>query len=65
VIGHAAADFQFHHQAYAYFAKYQEGTQGRADHLRDETNFHTDLDGGKLPSVSWVKFSGDDNEHPG
>jgi len=65
VSGNPQPDFQFHHQAYAFFANFAENTTGRAEHLRDEKNFYSDLAEGNLPSVSWVKFSGEDNEHPG
>ena len=30
------ADFQFHHQAFNYFASFAPGTQARKDHLKDE-----------------------------
>ncbi|HUQ20307.1 MAG TPA: alkaline phosphatase family protein, partial [Gemmatimonadaceae bacterium] len=36
VSGRPAPLFQFHHQPFAYFAKYADGTPGRAQHLRDE-----------------------------
>jgi acid phosphatase len=62
--------FQFHHQPFAYFARYAPGTAARARHLRDEQEFiqrasssmhHTC----KLKRVSFVKPIGEDNEHPG
>jgi phospholipase C len=65
VIGHPDPLFQFHHQPLAYFANYADGSAGRADHLRDETDFYTDVAAGKLPAVAFVKPLGPDNEHPG
>jgi phospholipase C len=62
--GHPDPQFKFHHQPFAYFAKYAEGTPGRAQHLRDEEDFYEDLKSGRLPAVTFVKFIGDDNEHP-
>jgi hypothetical protein len=65
--------FQWHHQPFAYFEKSKpfDATQsdGRnpyaAAHLQDEANFYADIANGTLPSVSFVKFLGPDNEHPG
>ncbi len=63
--GKPDASFQFHHQPFAYFAKYADGTQAKADHLKDETYFMTAAQNGTLPNVSFVKPIGIDNEHPG
>jgi acid phosphatase len=57
--------FQFHHQAFGYFANYADNTQGRVDHLKDEKQFIVDAQQGKLPAVSFVKPIGAENEHPG
>ena len=57
--------FQFHHQPFAYFKNYAEGTPGRRDHLADEEDFTRDLQSGHLPSVCFIKAFGPDNEHPG
>ena len=57
--------FQFHHQPFAYFAAYADGSKAKQEHLRDEKRFLADLRGGKLPSVSFIKPLGMDNEHPG
>jgi phospholipase C len=57
--------FQFHHQPFAYFKNYADGTAAKAAHLQDETNFFADLKNGTLPAVSFVKPLGNDNEHPG
>ncbi len=61
-----AAQFQFHHQPFVYFAKYADGTDARAAHLKDETDFLAVASGasGTLPAVSFVKPDGFENEHP-
>jgi phospholipase C len=62
--------FQFHHQAFNYFANYAPGTAARAQHLRDEAEFLS-LAGSStdeqcnLKSVSFIKPIGLENEHPG
>jgi phospholipase C len=56
--------FQFHHQPLAYFAAYAPGMPGRA-HLQDETKFLAAAKAGTLPTVSFVKPYGVENEHPG
>jgi phospholipase C len=57
--------FQFHHQPFAYFANYADGTAAKAEHLRDEAEFVAAAQVGKLPAVSFVKPLGPQNEHPG
>ena len=57
--------FQFHHQPFAYYANYADGTPGKALHLKDEKDFFSALQNGSLPAVSFVKPLGPDNEHPG
>jgi acid phosphatase len=62
--------FQFHHQAFNYFAAYAPGTPARAAHLRDEAEFlelahASDRRRCKLKPVSFVKPQGEENEHPG
>ena len=57
--------FQFHHQPFAYFANYADGTAAKAQHLKDETDFMRPRSAGTLPAVSFVKPIGADNEHPG
>jgi phospholipase C len=57
--------FQFHHQAFAYYQSYADGTAGRAAHLQDEADFFTDVQNNNLPAVSFIKPLGPDNEHPG
>ena len=61
--------FQFHHQAFNYYANYAPGTAARAAHLRDEEEF-LDLAGSSdkacnLKPVSFIKPVGAENEHPG
>ena len=60
--------FQFHHQAFNYFANYAPGTPGRT-HLQDEVVFqqlaHDSSRSCKLNSVSFIKPIGLENEHPG
>ena len=63
--GNPDARFQYHHQPFAYYANYADGTTAKATHLRDESEFLTALSSGTLPGVSFVKPIGMDNEHPG
>jgi len=63
--GHPDPLFQFHHQAFAYYANYADDTPGRTEHLRDEQDFYADIANGQLPAVSFVKPLGANNEHPG
>jgi phospholipase C len=56
--------FQTHHQPFNYFARYAPGQPGRS-HLQDEQDFLAAVKAGTLPSVSFVKPLGIDNEHPG
>jgi len=65
IAGHPAATFQFHHQPFAYYANFADGTQAKADHLKDEADFIAAATAGSLPAVSFVKPLGINNEHPG
>ena len=65
IAGHPARLFQFHHQPFAYFANYADKTPGRAQHLKDETEFIAAARAGTLPAVAFVKPLGELNEHPG
>src|SRR4029077_4655664 len=60
--------FQFHHQAFNYYANYAPGTAGRT-HLQDEVAFdqlaQSSAKSGELNSVSFIKPIGLENEHPG
>jgi phospholipase C len=62
--GHPGPLFQYHHQPFNYFAAYAPGQPGRA-HLQDETRFISAAQDGTLPTVSFVKPYGAENEHPG
>ncbi len=63
-VGHPDSAFQFHHQPFAFFKNYSDGTPGKAAHLKDEKDFMSALQGGTLPSVSFLKPVGVNNEHP-
>jgi phospholipase C len=62
--GHPGPLFQTHHQPFNYYAEYAPGKPGR-DHLKDETEFFQAAKRGALPTVSFVKPYGAENEHPG
>ena len=62
--GHPGPLFQYHHQPFNYFANYAPGQPGR-QHLQDETKFLGAAKTGHLPTVSFVKPYGAENEHPG
>lgn len=61
--------FQWHHQAFAYFKRFDPGTpEGqaeRAKHLKDAEKLYTDIAAGTLPPVTFYKPSGRFNQHPG
>ena len=63
--GHPDSLFQFHHQPFAYFANYADGTTAKATHLKDEADFIAAAKAGTLPAVSLIKPLGEENEHPG
>jgi phospholipase C len=62
-------DFQFHHQAFNYYASFAPGTPQRALDLRDEAEFiqlaQSSTKACKLRQVSFIKPLGEENEHPG
>jgi acid phosphatase len=60
-----ADNFQWHHQAFAYFANTAPGTPGAQAHLDDMTNYFNDVNNGTLPAVDFLKQVGNTNEHPG
>jgi phospholipase C len=62
--GHPGPLFQYHHQPLNYFNSFAPNTVGRT-HLRDETEFIASAKNGTLPTVSFVKPYGSENEHPG
>ena len=57
--------FQFHHQAFAFFKNYGDGTEARAKHLKDYKDFEKALSDGTLPPVAFYKPIGGLNQHPG
>lgn len=63
--GKPHARFAYHHQPFAYFAKWADGAAAKTRHLRDEADFLRDVAAGRLPAVSFVKPLGTQNEHPG
>lgn len=63
--GHPDASFQYHHQPFAYFTNFADGTEAKRQHLRDETDFLAAIESGDLPAVVFYKPLGRDNEHPG
>jgi phospholipase C len=63
--GHANSSFIYHHQPFAYFADYANGTAARAEHLKDESDMLQAIDDRTLPAVSFYKPLGVDDEHPG
>ncbi|MGF7079657.1 alkaline phosphatase family protein [Mucilaginibacter sp. UYCu711] len=65
VAGKPDPTFAYHHQPFAYFTRYAEGTEERKKHLRDESEFLALANKGGLPEVSFVKPIGLENEHPG
>ncbi|NMM09575.1 MAG: acid phosphatase [Polaromonas sp.] len=58
-------NFQPHHQPFNFFRQFAPGTQARADHLKDGTDFLAAIQNGNLPQVTFYKPQGDVNEHPG
>ncbi len=65
VSGKPGPDFQYHHQPFGYFKNFTEGTVGRQQHLKDESDFLAGIQSGNLPAVSFYKPLGEFNEHPG
>ena len=65
VVGHPDPSFIPHHQPFAYFADYAEGSAGRAEHLFDERDMIRAIRTRTLPAVSFYKPIGVDDEHPG
>jgi phospholipase C len=64
-LGHADPLFQFHHQAFAFYQNFADGTPGRAAHLKDENDYYADIAAHQLPAVTFIKPLGANNEHPG
>jgi phospholipase C len=57
-------NFAYNHEPFLYFARYEKGTEGRK-HLKDQNDFIKAAKEGNLPSVSFVKPGGGNDEHPG
>ena len=57
-------NFAYNHEPFLYFKNYVEGTEGRK-HLQDQNDFLKAAHDGTLPSVSFVKPGGGNDEHPG
>lgn len=61
--------FQWHHQPFAYFARFdptsQKGRAERAAHLKDAADLEADIRSGALPPVAFYKPIGVLNQHPG
>jgi phospholipase C len=58
-------NFQPHHQAFNYFARFAPGTAERERHLRDGEAFLADIEAGRLPRVAFYKPTAKLNAHPG
>ena len=56
--------FSYHHQPFAFFARFQKGTPDRAKHLKDLEDFVADIDRGTLPAVAFYKPRRGINQHP-
>jgi len=65
VSGHPDPSFQFHHQPFAYFSHFADGTNAKSEHLKDEKDFLKALNNNTLPSVVFYKPLGEFNLHPG
>jgi phospholipase C len=63
--GKPDSSFQYHHQPFAYFSNFADGTEAKRQHLKDETDFIAAVTSGDLPSVVFYKPLGRENEHPG
>lgn len=57
--------FQFHHQPYAFFKNYADGTPAKAAHLKDKDDMLADIQNNELPAVTFYKPLGKNNQHPG
>lgn len=57
-------NFAYNHEPFLYFSRYEDGTAGRK-HMKDQNDFIKAAKEGTLPSVSFVKPGGGNDEHPG
>ena len=56
--------FSYHHQAFAFFDRFQKGKPDRAKHIKDLEDFLVDIDKGTLPPVVFYKPRAGINQHP-
>ncbi|HEY0529703.1 MAG TPA: acid phosphatase [Gemmatimonadaceae bacterium] len=63
--GSAPGGFAFHHQPFVYFSRYAPGTDARAQHLKDLSEFDRAASNGTLPAVSFIEPTENHTEHPG
>ena len=63
--GHPDKSFQVHHQPFAYFKPFADGSAAKSEHLKDESDFLAALEKGDLPMVAFYKPLGEFNLHPG
>lgn len=63
--GNPSPSFKFHHQPFGYFTNYAHGTEGRREHLKDESDLESGIALGKLPAVVFYKPIGEFDLHPG
>jgi acid phosphatase len=63
----SAPNFQFHHQAFNYYANMDPvaNAQARKDHLKDYNDLISDAQAGTLPQVVFYKPQGNNNQHSG
>lgn len=57
--------FQYHHQPYAFFENYADGTVAKQEHLKDKDALLTDITNNTVPAVVFYKPLGKNTQHPG
>jgi acid phosphatase len=57
--------FQYHHQPFAYFKQFADGSDAKREHLKDEADMIAAIRDGSLPPVVFWKPVGEENQHPG
>jgi len=63
--GHPDETFWPHHQPFAYFTQFADGTAARTEHLKDDSTLLAAIDDGSLPAVTFWKPIGAEDQHPG